>query len=211
MSQIILDTEKIAPVELIGGKAKGLLKLKSLEERLNEEVIYRGNVIVPRFFMVPSSLNLAENYKEILETANSLNTKKYAVRSSSVLEDNGEHSFDGIFDTYLDVPKDKLVRTIHQVRKSARSEKAVKYAEEIGAELSERIPVIVQEMADKKEYTGVVYSKFPASKDIVKIIRESAYGGERYIEVFLREQREDGSIWADTISPLVVSKNYSRV
>jgi len=211
MNQLILDTEREAPIELVGGKARGILRLKSLEEKLNEEVVYLGKVIVPRFFIVPSSINLAGSSQEILGVADSLGSEKYAVRSSSALEDDGEHSFDGIFETYLDVPRDKLVRTIHQVRRSARSEKVVRYADEIGAELQDKIPVIVQAMVDKKEHTGVVYSKFPAPRDIVKIIRESAYDGERYIEAFPREYIEDGIVFPDTSNPVVVSRNYSTL
>ena len=211
MSQLVLDTEREAPIELVGGKARGILRLKSLEGKLNEEVVYRGKVIVPNFFIVPSSINLAGSYQEILRVADSLSSEKYAVRSSSPLEDNGEHSFDGIFETYLDVPRDKLVRTIHQVRRSGRSEKAIRYTDEVGAELQDKIPVIVQAMVDKKEHTGVVYSKFPAPRDIVKIIRESAYNGERYIEAFLREYTEDGTVFPDTSSPIVVSRNYSTL
>ena len=66
-------------------------------------------------------------------------------------------------------------------------------------------------MVDKKEHTGVVYSKFPAPRDIVKIIRESAYDGERYIEAFPREYIEDGIVFPDTSNPVVVSRNYSTL
>ena len=36
MSQLVLDPEREAPIELVGGKARGILTLKSLEEKLNE-------------------------------------------------------------------------------------------------------------------------------------------------------------------------------
>ncbi|MCK4649782.1 hypothetical protein KAT36_00980 [Candidatus Pacearchaeota archaeon] len=72
MRQVVLDIEKEAPIGIVGGKARGMFILKSLEEKLNEEVDDGEKVIIPRFFVVPSSLSLSNNHKRLLATADSL-------------------------------------------------------------------------------------------------------------------------------------------
>jgi len=209
MTGLISDTETESPIEIVGGKAHGLLKLKNLEDKLNE--LYKVNVIVPSFFVVPSEISLAENHGEIRERTRSLGGETFAVRSSSALEDTGEHSFDGIFDTYLNVPLDRLVRVIREVRISATSYKAQRYSRDVGIELDGRMPVIVQPMINDGEHTGVVYSKFPAARDITKVVREGKAGGEEivHVDILPRKHYVDGSIFVDDDSPIAVSvDNY---
>jgi len=205
MDGLIFQTEKDAPVELVGGKGKGLLNLKSLEAILNEE-LYKARAIVPPFFIVASDLNLDENFASIQQATDSLKTTRYAVRSSSPLENIGNYAFDGIFDTYLDVPRESLASAILQVRKSASSERAKRYAIDAGVDLQDDMPVIVQAMVKQKWFSGVVYSKFPASRNIIKIIRETN-SGNRLIEAFLRE-RYRGRLVIDSNGPIVTSEEY---
>lgn len=209
MNSIIPETESEASIELVGGKGRGLLTLKSLEKELNDNafISYRSDVRVPRFFVVPPELGLAEGYKAILKAAERLGGS-YAVRSSSPLEDTGEHSFDGIFLTELDVPREMLVKAIHEVRESSTSQKARKYAAENGIELTGRMPVIVQSMVREKDETGVVYSRFPCPKDILKIVRDDQYAC-RYINAFLRGTRDDGTHYLDITGPFIVSRDWN--
>lgn len=203
MVRVYQDTEAEAPIEQVGGKAKGLLALKSLEDRIKEEVCILGKVVVPRFLVVPPTLNLAANYSQIVQAVRSLGANSYAVRSSSPLEDGGEDSFDGIFDTILDVPENKVMRAIQSVKKSGNSDKARRYAHEVGATLTGDIPVVVQAMVSKIDYQGVVYSQFPSPHKVVKIIRQRPGSNDSLIDVF-RRYRKKGREFIDC-NPIVLS------
>ena len=204
MAIIIQDAISHAPPELVGGKAKGLLRLKVLERRLNEE-LYQAEVTVPPFFVVPPEADLVRDQEEIRNASVQLGST-YAVRSSSCLEDVGENSFDGIFETQLDVPKNRLVQAISEVRKSAVCERARMYARRVGTRLDGRMPVIVQAMVDEKDTTGVVFSRFPCPKDIAKVVQDDVASHERHIDVFLRGIRNDGTHYASHTRPLIVSR-----
>lgn len=205
MTKLIPETEIDAPIELVGGKAKGLLKVKPIEEDVCRYV-HHGKAGIPSFFVVPDDVNLKDYYHEIIETSKQLGSS-YAVRSSSPLEDVGEHSFDGIFLTELNVPKEKLVRTIHNVRKSALSDRARAYAQDVGVELDGKMPVIVQVMANKHGEIGVVYSKFPCPNDIVKVIQD--YGTGRIIEAFSRKPIVKHFEYPDVGNVVIPARSYS--
>ncbi len=188
-SELISQTDIDAPLEVVGGKAKGLLKIKPIESELNEGRT-TSRVYVPRFFIVPIGVSLIEQYQTIVEAARKLASEKFAVRSSSTLEDVGEHSFDGIFTTERDVTLDQLVRSISRVRKSATSPKARAYADEKKVELTGSLPVIVQADVQNSHYTGIAYSKFPSPYNITKVVRDCLHGewkDERFIEAFERK------------------------
>ncbi len=208
--KVILNDERDIPIGLVGGKALGLFTLKSLESRLRDDAFtsYHSDISVPTFFVVPADMKLIDAYSHILEEARKIGGL-YAVRSSSRLEDNGDNSFDGIFETSLNVPIDKLVRTIHHVRKSATSQRAKQYADEVGIELEGSMPVIVQQMVTEQTQKGVVYSRFPCPRDLLKIIRDDCYeNGERHINALLRETSEDGTHYLDSSSPIIVSRDW---
>jgi hypothetical protein len=207
MARIIDGNETNFSFEEVGGKGLGLLKLKSLETKLGAKNWFSddNSVIVPDFFIIPYEIDLIKKRAEILDRAGKIGDK-YAVRSSSCLEDIGENSFDGIFDTQLDVIPDKLLRSIYMVRKSAELEKAKSYSKEVGVELDGKMSVIVQKMVSEKDYTGVVYSRFPCPNDITKVIRDKS--NYRYIDAFPRRKRRDGSIFINGCEPIVISKDY---
>src|SRR3989344_7179804 len=101
--------------EDIGGKGLNLFKLAKLSKK------YGYNV--PDFFIIP--VNYSGPNGNILLRARYLNGNgNYAVRSSSPYEDSQQHSFAGVFETLLDVPRSDLVDAIRVVKVSATSEKA---------------------------------------------------------------------------------------
>ena len=206
--ELVAQTDFDAPLELVGGKGKGLLQLKALEGKLSEQV-YNGRAYVPSFFIVPMEIDLLRQHSAIVSAARGLGTDRFAVRSSSALEDTGEHSFDGIFSTERGVNLDNLVRAAHKVRKSALSEKARDYAKDVGVELTDSIPVIVQADVSKSDFTGVVYSKFPSPHNIVKVIRDSSDDGKRYIDAFKRVVDRHNKLCHDS-QPFLFSKIYNR-
>lgn len=208
IQSLVTQDEIEAPVELVGGKAKGLLKLKPVAEELREDYFgSNARVSVPPFFVVPVGVGLVNQYNAIVEQARKLGGEKFAIRSSSTLEDTGEHSFDGIFSTERDLTLDQVVRSIARVRKSATSQKAKDYVNEKGVELTGSLPVIVQVDVQNSDFTGVAYSKFPSQYSIVKVVRDCLRGefkGERFIEAFERKMEKD----YDYIShrPMIFSK-----
>ena len=101
MTEIVSEIEREDLIEIVGGKGRGLLRLKSLESKFGKHWLsWENSIVVPPFFIIPSDIDLVHSKDEILSRAKTIGNN-YAVRSSSPLEDVGENSFDGIFDTYL--------------------------------------------------------------------------------------------------------------
>ena len=186
MQLISRKTKENYPVKIIGGKAHGLIRLKKMQASLTriftrEHADYlrertADRVKIPDFFIVPVNYNLKDkkNLEAILKQAGKLKTKKFAVRSSSPFEDSRDHPFDGIFHTELNVPKQGLAEAAELVRQSALGKKAKEYAKEFGLTIDDKMAVIIQEMAVGDEENalidkGIIYSKFPCSKEITKI------------------------------------------
>lgn len=186
------NTKKDYPVSYIGGKAKGLIKLKRLEKKLNEKFnTYINKIKIPLFFIVLVGYNL-NNTDIILKYADKLETDKFAVRSSSPYEDGLEYSFDGVFDSYLDVSRDDLGEALKSVKNSAMNKKSKEYAKEFNLKIDDKMAEIVQVMVN--EYRkGIIYSKFPASQEVTKIV--SWEHDEPEITLMRRELREDGSLY----------------
>ena len=198
---LISSDQLDAALELVGGKGQGLLGLKSLEARLNTLTL-RATVEVPDFFIIPPEVELDSATAEILARAEQIGSV-YAVRSSSALEDVGEHSFDGIFDSVLDVRREGLIAAVEQVRRSATAEKAQQYSVEVGVALDGKMPVIVQRMIQQRTETGVAYSKFPCSYDITQVIIDE-HGQPRMFSAFPRNATHKEKVYVLTGNPLIV-------
>lgn len=132
-----------------------------------------------------------------------MGTDRLAVRSSYSMEDVGEHTFDGIFDTRLDVPLVRLFEEIRAIRESTITEASIRYASERGITLEDRMSVIVQTMVQNPDFTGVIYTKFPSTYDVAKITRRSPNGGE-YTDVFRRHYGQSRA-YIDENQPLLSS------
>jgi hypothetical protein len=208
--EVIHSNKTDSSLELVGGKGRGLLTLKSLEQEFadNFSISYYANVHVPDFFVVPANMSLSDEQRHIEDEARRLG-RLYAVRSSSCLEDNGDNSFDGIFMTVRNVSLEKLAEAIHSVRQSAVSQRAKQYAEEVGVELKESMPVIVQAMVTKQTQTGVVYSTFPCPREILKVIREDCWGYRRRHVTAFRKNTECITEGLDLMSPVIASVDHA--
>lgn len=112
-------------VNLIGGKAYGLVKLASLG--LN----------------VPDSYFADKCSEELLKKINK--NKHYAVRSSADIEDGENHSFAGIFDSVLNVSYKNLGNAIEKVKNSINSERAQNYYKHINLIKRPKMHLIIQE------------------------------------------------------------------
>ncbi len=109
-------------------------------------------------------------------------SKLYAVRSSATVEDAGDKSWAGQFETFLYVaPKDVITKTEECHATSNRRTEA--YAAEVGKGTDFKVAVVVQEMVNP-EYAGVLFTKNPVSGkneivvEYVKGIGEQLVGGK---------------------------------
>jgi len=108
---------------------------------------------------------------------------KWAVRSSSNLEDLYNFSFAGLYDTYLNVKGlDLILDAIKRCWASLWTERAIVYREKNNLKHAQAtMAVIIQEMVNA-EYAGVVFTKNPRSENQDEILLEYCEGfGERLV------------------------------
>ncbi len=110
-------------------------------------------------FKTQASAYLTKLLQNELET---LPLGKYAVRSSSQYEDSSAHSFAGIFESRLDIPREKIVDAISQVWDSCFSLRVSSYTQ---GETILRMGVIIQPMIEAK-YAGVCFSRHPSPSNV---------------------------------------------
>lgn len=85
----------------------------------------------------------------------------YAVRSSFANEDSEEASFAGQFQTFLNVPGDRVEEYVERVRESGQNAGAAEYARVKHSSLQgSSQPVIIQEMV-QADYSGVLFTANP--------------------------------------------------
>ena len=160
---------------MLGSKIENLIKLKE------------HNFNVPNFFILKHEdviktkistyeltnktneelLEISNKLKEEIEQSielkytNELNTKYYAVRSSSSLEDGDLTSFAGQFDTYLNVEEKDLNTKIIECFKSLYNINVLEYMKTNNIDLSNlKMNVIVQEMINP-DISGVLFTSNP--------------------------------------------------
>ncbi len=146
--------------------------------------------------------------------------QKYAVRSSAQAEDSSKQSYAGIFETVLDVERDRLPEAIRQVWASATKERASSYAER-----QSLMGVILQPMIEAK-FAGVCFSKHPSPAQIFEngqiVIEFARANGEAVVQGTITPYRLSGSAeaissaaemaWIDELlkAVLALKKEYSR-
>jgi|GEM_PF-2545582 Phosphoenolpyruvate synthase/pyruvate phosphate dikinase len=156
---ILTDYEAIARSPF--GKAAGLAALSSFCE-------------VPPFLLVHTW-----NYDEVNELAEALEARfsadtLFAVRSSADVEDSGQGSFAGLFETRLGVSRSDVPSAIASVLESASASRVTQYQKARG--LSTRpivMGVVIQEMVPA-DVAGVALSSRPGLKDCLVV--EAVFG-----------------------------------
>ncbi len=120
--------------------------------------------------------------KLLMQKLEELPDDLYAVRSSSQYEDSSAHSFAGIFESKLDVPKAKIVEAIAEVWDSCFSLRATSY---LKGETVLRMGVIVQPMI-KTKYAGVCFSRHPSPSTVFEnqhlVIEFAPTSGEQIVQ-----------------------------
>ena len=125
----------------IGNKAYNLFLLK------------KNGINVPKLICVN---NVEDNLKEYIDVAFSKDTK-FAVRSSSLLEDSEKLSFAGQFNTFLNISKEEVEEYVYKCLQGVSIEKLKGYTKE-----SKKIDMyaIIQEMIIP-EKSGVIFTSNP--------------------------------------------------
>ena len=178
---LILNTYDIlksgATTEEIGGKAAGLYKLStlgfnvpewfcvhsdlfSLLKKMDFPLEYTPENIKKFEDIIEENGYLKEIHDKLNEISNSDNYY-YAVRSSANLEDSGEQSFAGLFESYLDISKNDIVTNIYKAFCDVYDEKVKLYCKINSIDLNQiKFSVVIQKMI-KPEFAGVSFSVNP--------------------------------------------------
>ena len=113
-------------------------------------------------------------------------TRRYAVRSSSPVEDQQQHSFAGLFISLLDIERSDLAKACASCWHSLHRDAALSAFKWTGSMTQPpRMAVIIQEMINP-DFAGVLFTRHPLRTDqesyyleIVPGIGESLVSGER--------------------------------
>ncbi|MDD5593484.1 MAG: PEP/pyruvate-binding domain-containing protein [Candidatus Margulisbacteria bacterium] len=123
---------------------------------------------------------------------------KFAVRSSSTIEDSPKYSFAGKYATRLNcTTHEEVERAVKEVLASLYSPGVQNYKSEMHIPEREEMAVIIQRMVPKPKYAGVIYAPLPT--DPTKIGIEYAY--EAYGEGIVDGSRSPHIIDLDNKPP----------
>ena len=138
--------------ELVGSKAYFLSCLRT------------HGFCVPNGFVVVGNFTEDELEKAI-HKLHKIEEIKVAVRSSGIAEDGELDSFAGMFDSFLDVSCNyySVLGAIEKCRGSINNERSSNYRQykKDQSEASDQMPVIVQEMVENADISGVCFTKNP--------------------------------------------------
>lgn len=99
-----------------------------------------------------------------------------SVRSSATVEDSAEHSFAGMFESFLNVRgPDELIRRVKDCWASSFGARVLYYRLKQGLPIELLLGVVVQRMIDS-EKSGVMFTVNPATKDPTRLVIEAAFG-----------------------------------
>jgi len=161
-----LDEISKKDVQEVGGKASNLGELIKL------------GFNVPRGFVCTSK----ENRDNIYNMYNKLKLDKVAVRSSAICEDGIQNSYAGQFETFLNINKEEIIKSVEKCYDSNKSENIKGYINEKNiVDDNTKVSVIVQEMIDG-DISGVMFTKNPVSGNDTIIIESILGLGEKLVQ-----------------------------
>jgi phosphohistidine swiveling domain-containing protein len=127
--------------------------------------------------------------------------KDVAVRSSALVEDSKEASWAGQFDSFLNVKRSDLIKSIEKCLKTTGSHRVRAYAKQNNIKLKDiKLAVIVQAMVPAQA-AGVAFSMHPVTMDQNQIVIEAVKG--------LGEALVSGTVTPDRYT--INKKNYQIV
>ena len=177
-------------IALVGGKGA------SLGEMINAGIpVPNGFIITTEAYQKPL------DEREIFKAFDSLNATKVAVRSSATSEDSQNTSWAGQLETYLNVTRNNLIKSIKKCWASLDSPRAISYAQENNLNQDkQKVAVVIQKMIDSK-ISGVMFSANPVTSDKNQIMIEACFG--------LGEFLVQGLVTPDNF--LVCKKNFQII
>lgn len=187
--ELILPLKQANRLELVGGKALSLGAL-----------MRSGFKTVDGFVVTTASFNRMndELRGEILNSFDRLNTKYVAVRSSAVAEDGKQNAWAGQLDTFLNVGRNELIKSVQKSWAAINSDRAKSYAKQKNIQTG-KIAVIVQPMI-QSDAAGVAFSAHPVTQNKNRIVVEAGLG--------LGEAVVSGEITPDTY---IVDKKSGKI
>ncbi|HEU5325766.1 MAG TPA: PEP/pyruvate-binding domain-containing protein, partial [Candidatus Limnocylindria bacterium] len=159
---------RMADVAAVGGKAAGLGELLALNANVPD-----GVVLTLDWAAAPPDARAEAVARALAE----LGDGPFAVRSSGISEDGSEHSFAGMFATFLEVPAGGVAAAAERCLESAADARATAYAS--GA--TQPMAIIVQRMVAPAA-AGVALTADPISGDRSTCVVTAVRGlGERLV------------------------------
>jgi phosphoenolpyruvate synthase/pyruvate phosphate dikinase len=157
-----LSSVESPSVKNLGGKAYSLFNLKRAG------------------FTIPETHVLDVKMIELIRLGAQLNDgvlaeKRYAVRSSGVAEDGKNHSYAGLYDTYLNVNRRDVTYFVSKCIDSSNNKRLQSYERQLGLIANSEMCVIVQEMVDS-EIAGVCFTVNPINGNSREIVVEFCAG-----------------------------------
>lgn len=98
-----------------------------------------------------------------------------AVRSSGIGEDSASASFAGQHATALNIrSRERLLKAVHQVHRSARTESALAYRKRLGIAPEPRMGIVIQRLVEA-DVSGVLFTRHPTTGADERVI-EATWG-----------------------------------
>jgi phosphoenolpyruvate synthase/pyruvate phosphate dikinase len=171
LTQIFPITQRLPKDRnVVGGKAAGLGDL------------CRAGVAVPDGVVVVMPAMMPASAKEIMPMVYRLlqvtedEASLFAVRSSTILEDGASFSYAGMFQTFLNVPKEGIWTAVVECVSTMASARVVAYREQHNASpWPETVPIIIQRMVSSS-VAGVAFTVNPVSHNRNHFTIEAAPG-----------------------------------
>lgn len=166
-------------LKIVGGKALSLSNLKQAGFNVPD-----GFVITTDAYRDFKGKEIAPEFKRyILDAFDALEAERVAVRSSAVAEDSPEASWAGQFESYLNVTRTNLIRSVEQCWESTSTEVVRDYAASKSINEDDlAIAVVIQKMIDS-DVSGIAFSVNPITKNSDEIMVEAIFGlGELIVQ-----------------------------
>ena len=121
--------------------------------------------------------------EQIYSAFDELGAERVAVRSSAVAEDSAAASWAGQLESYLNTTRADLIDRIRDCRNSIKSERALAYAEQAGANEEDLVVAVVVQKMVESEVSGVLFTINPITKNSEEVMIEAGYGlGEMLVQ-----------------------------
>jgi hypothetical protein len=110
--------------------------------------IKNSKIILPKSFLTTLYKNL-----DILQMDH------YIVRSSFTVEDGEEHTYEGIFESYITNKKEEIPKYIDKIYQSLFSQRFISYSEYLNLKNEPQLSIIIQQFV-QPDIAGVILGKF---------------------------------------------------